>query len=89
MIATPNPHKHDGSQHWIANVEVVMGVTGTLPAQNAIVRIGVGYSGIERKLGYHFHALEDEINPEVALPLHPPQPGAHVVLARNLSPTLY
>src|SRR5271154_3238777 len=43
------PHAQSyGSEHRVANVEVVMGVAGTLAAQDAVVRIGGGILGHSR-----------------------------------------
>src|SRR5215468_10882705 len=57
-----------------------MGEAGTLPAQDAVVRVGRGVLGHCRaEAGAHLHALKDEVHPKAVMPLHAPQPGAHIV----------
>ena len=72
--------KGDRAQRFVANIEVVVGIAGTLPDEDAVVRIldgKPGNSGAER--GSQFPALEDEVDSELMAALHTSQVGANVV----------
>jgi hypothetical protein len=64
----------------ITDIEVIVGVAGTLPRQDAVIGIvdrKSGNSGAER--GSQFHALEDEVNAALIPALHASQVRTDVV----------
>src|SRR6266478_9002416 len=66
-----------------------MGIARSLFAQDAVVRIGRGVLRHRRaKAGANLHAFKDAVDPVAIEPLHPPQPGTHIVLLAHslLSP---
>jgi len=70
----------DRTQDFVADVEIVVGVTRALPGENAVVGIvdrESGNRGTER--GAQFHALEDEIDAELMATVHPLQMRVDVV----------
>jgi hypothetical protein len=70
----------DGSQHLIADIEVIVGITGTLPGEDAVMGIVDGKSGNRGAKGRpQFHALEDEVDAELLAALHASQLGADIV----------
>ena len=70
----------DGSQHLIADIEVIVGITGTLPGEDAVMGI-VNRKSRDRgtKRRPQLHALEDEIYAEPLAALHASQLGADIV----------
>ena len=63
-----------------------MGVTRSLPTQDAVVRIGRWVLRHRRtKAGANLHAFKDEVNPVAIEPLRPPQPRTHIVLRNPFS----
>src|SRR6516162_11341555 len=70
----------DGAEDFIANVEVVVGVTRPLPPDDAIVRIFgrvLGLTGAE--VGAGFHAFEDEVDANASATFHSQQVRADEV----------
>jgi len=70
----------DGAEHFIANVEVVVGVTRPLPPDDAIVRIlgrVLRLAGAE--VGAGFHGFEDEVDAKALATLHRHQIGPREV----------
>src|SRR5690348_8065197 len=69
------------SQHFIANVKVIVGVAAALSRDDAVVRI---LDGVPRHRGpegwSHFHALQNEIDPEAILALHALEIRADIIL---------
>ncbi len=70
----------DRPQHFVANVEVIVSVAGTLSGEDAVMGI------VDRKLGNggteggsQFHALEDEIDSELMAAFSSLQVGMNVV----------
>ena len=67
-------------QHFIADVEVIMGEAAALVRQDAVVRVGGGIFRHRNAEGRALlHALEDEVDPVTVGPDHAPQEGQHVV----------
>src|ERR1700751_5884041 len=74
----------DRRQHFVANVEVIVGVAGTPPSQDAVMGIidrEPRNGGAQR--GFQFHALEDEIDAELMATFHPSQVRPDVVFLAN------
>src|SRR5207247_6710409 len=70
----------DRPQHFVANVEVIVSVAGTLPSEDAVMGIVDRKPGNGRtEGGSQFHALEDEIDSELMAALHSSQVGTNVV----------
>jgi hypothetical protein len=70
-------HKAMGTQHWVANGEVIVGVAGTLSSQDAVMGIRDGKPGNGgTEGGPQLHALQDEVDPDLLATLHAPQGGA-------------
>ncbi len=75
-------HAHRyGAQHFIADVEVIVGVAAALSSNDSVVRIIhriAWHGGAE---GWpHLHALQNEIDAEAIVALHAPQMRADVIL---------
>jgi hypothetical protein len=81
-------HRH-GTEHFVADVEVIVRIPAALAANDAVVGVG---GWIRRRAGTKlrpdFHALQDEIDSELVLPLHPSQVWPDVILLAHpvLSP---
>jgi hypothetical protein len=72
------------SQHFITNIEVIVGIAGRLPGEDAVVGIVDGESGNGGTKGRpQFHALEDEVDTEPLAALHAPQVRADVSSLRT------
>src|SRR5437773_11924583 len=68
------------TQHFVANVEIIVSVAGTLPSEDAVMGIVDRKPGNGRtEGGSQFHALEDEIDSELMAALHSSQVGTNVV----------
>src|ERR1700730_14674998 len=70
----------DRPQHFVANVEGIVSVAGTLSGEDAVMGIvdwKPGIGGTEG--GSQFHALEDEIDSELMAALYSSQVGTNVV----------
>ena len=72
--------KDHGPEYFIANVEIVVGVTRPLPLDDAVARIlgrVLGLAGAE--VGTRFHGFEDEVDAKAFLTFHSQEVGAGVV----------
>src|SRR5215831_4337564 len=82
----PSNAHHHGPQHFVADVEVIMRVAGSVPAENAVIGV------VRRILRRHgtegrpmFQALEDEVYAEPVAPLHGETVGADEILLVHVS----
>src|SRR5207237_8383219 len=75
----PDAQDH-GAEYFIANVEVVVGVTRPMPPDDAITRI---FGRVLRRAGAEvrarFHSFEDEVNAKAFATFHGKEEGAGVI----------
>src|SRR5215472_13317529 len=72
---------HHRSEHFIAEVEVIMSEAAALMRENAVVRVGGGIFRHGDAEGRSLlHALEDEVDAVAIGPRHAAKPGQHMVL---------
>ena len=70
-----------GSEHFVADVEVIVRIAAALAADDAVIGIGGGVLGRTGTEGRpDFHALEDEVHSEPVLSLHSPLVRADIIL---------
>src|SRR6516164_9635207 len=71
---------HHGTEHFVADVEVVMRIARPVPSENAVVRVvGRIFWRQGAKGGPSFHTLEDEVRTKTLAAFHAETPGADVV----------
>src|SRR5215471_9810339 len=72
---------HHRSEHFIADVEVIMSEAAALMREKAVVRVGGGIFRHGDAEGRSLlHALEDEVDAVAIGPRHAAKPGQHMVL---------
>jgi hypothetical protein len=80
----PDAH-HEGPEDLVADVEVVVRIAGPLPGHDAVVGVRGGIPReADAELGALFEALEDEVNAEALLALHPLPVRSDIVLLFQL-----